>query len=81
MQVHKLGYTARIEINFSAVENWQPMHRYMERNGWKSIGLGGKEKLVQDRYNSMSYYAYSKEFTDISTMQREMADIEDAFNR
>lgn len=81
MVVHKLGYTARIEIDYSAVENTDGMEEYMKRHGWKTIGLGVNARLVQDEYNSRSYSAFTKDFADVSTMQMEIKDIDDAFNR
>lgn len=81
MVVHKLGYTARIEIDYSAIEKTDGMEEYMRRHGWRPIGLGGAARLVQDEHNSCSYSAFIKEFADIGIMKKEIKDIEDAFNR
>lgn len=81
MIVRSHGYTATLEIDFSCIEKYCSMLSYMERHGWKRVGLGAQSKLVQNEYNTMTYFAFAKHFDDIKTMEDEIQDIKDAFNR
>ena len=67
MRVEVLKFTARVKVRFDVLENYRGLHEYMDLNNWK---LGD---ACAD--GTMSYSVYSKDFTSIEQMQKEIADL------
>lgn len=72
MRVEVLKFTAKVIIKYDVLENHNGLTGYMVRNNWK-LGDACADGL-------RSYSVYSKDFADIEQMQKEVADIQDAFD-
>ena len=72
MRVDSVAFTAEVEVKYEVCENWRGLSCYMRRNGWAR--RGGKSDGL---YSSD---IFTKVFTSITTMQKELANISDAFN-
>lgn len=72
MRVDSVTFTAEVEVKYETYENWRGLSCYMRRNGWAR--RGGKSDGLH------SSDIFTKVFTSITTMQKELADISDAFN-
>lgn len=72
MIVGKPQYSATLKITYDVFENWRGMENYMGRNNWNTItcGISGIHCCT----------IFSKDFTTINTMEKEIEDIKDAFN-
>lgn len=59
-------------------EGWWVVKNYMEQKGWRYVSGGKVSHYPCDSYDASLIYA--KKFIDTSVMQKEIQDINDAFN-
>ena len=72
MRVDSVSFIAEVKVKYEVYENWRGLSNYMRRNGWTR--RGGKSDGLH------SSDIFTKVFTSTATMQKELADISDAFN-
>lgn len=72
MRVDSVSFIAEVKVKYEVYENWRGLSNYMRRNGW--VERGGHSDGLH------SSATFTKVFTSVTTMQKELADISDAFN-
>lgn len=72
MRVDSVSFTAEVKVKYEVYENWRGLSNYMRRNGW--VERAG----YSDGLHSSA--TFTKVFTSVTTMQKELADISDVFN-
>lgn len=78
MTVNKPTFLAEIRIDYHILEKWESMQNYMVRHGWKFYTNNFYTALDNA---TIHCNFYRKEFESVDVMQREIQDINDAFNR
>lgn len=72
MRVEVLKFTARVKVRYDVLENHSGLHNYMNRHNWKELCCCAD--------GLRSYSVYAKDFTCVEQMQKEVADINSAFD-
>ena len=78
MTVRNVKLKASVRVEYHSSENTKPLENYMERHGW--LLDGGATGITSIKPNN-SYSEYTKYFPNIVTMENEIEDIYDAFDR